>query len=249
MRGKEMIVKNDSKEGYSQIDVVHAMDCLEGLRQMPSDFVDCCITSPPYFGLRDYGVDGQIGLEESPTDYIKRLADVFAEVYRVMKPEGTLWLVIGDSYAGSMKGAAKNPENAKKYKQGTNKGTLFANTSYKYRYNKNLPCKNKDLIGIPWMVAFELRNRGWYLRQDIIWHKKNCMPESVTDRCTKSHEYIFLMSKSPKYYFNAKDIAEPCNTPPIAVLWVLQGMAATNTQKTKTCSIKPRAERCMLIQK
>ncbi len=190
------------------------MDCLEGLRQMPSDFVDCCVTSPPYFGLRDYGVDGQIGLEESPSEYINRLAGVFTEVFRVLKPTGTLWLVIGDSYAGSMKGAAINPEDAKRYKQGTNKGTLFKNTSYKYRYDKIENCKNKDLIGIPWMLAFALREKGWYLRQDIIWEKLNPMPESVKDRCTKSHEYIFLMSKSPRYYFDNKAISEPSVYPP-----------------------------------
>lgn len=199
---------------FSKIDIVHNMDCLEGLRKMPSDFVDCCITSPPYFGLRDYGCEGQIGLEESPTDYINRLTKVFMEVYRVMKPNGTLWVVIGDSYAGSLKGAAKDPENALKYKQGTNKGTLFKNTSYKYRYNKNEQCKNKDLIGIPWMLAFSLRNNGWYLRQDIIWHKRNSMPESVKDRCTKSHEYIFLLSKSQRYYFDSSAISEPCICPP-----------------------------------
>lgn len=194
---------------FNQIDVTHCMDSLEGLKQMPSDFVDCCVTSPPYYGLRDYGCNGQIGLEESPTDYINRLTEVFMEVYRVLKPDGTLWLVIGDSYAGSMKGAAIDPENAKKYKQETNKGTLFKNTSYKYRYNKNEQCKNKDLIGIPWMMAFALREKGWYLRQDIIWEKLNPMPESVKDRCTKSHEYIFLMSKSPRYYFDNKAISEP----------------------------------------
>lgn len=199
---------------FNQIDVTHCMDCLEGLRQMPSDFVDCCVTSPPYFGLRDYGVDGQIGLEESPSEYINRLAEVFMEVFRVLKPTGTLWLVIGDSYAGSMKGAAINPEDAKRYKQGTNKGTLFKNTSYKYRYDKIENCKNKDLIGIPWMLAFALREKGWYLRQDIIWEKLNPMPESVKDRCTKSHEYIFLMSKSPRYNFDNKAISEPSVYPP-----------------------------------
>lgn len=181
------------------------MDSLEGLKQMPSDFVDCCVTSPPYYGLRDYGVDGQIGLEKSPMDYINRLTEVFMEVFRVLKPEGTLWLVIGDSYAGGNKGAARYPDNAKKWKQGTNKGTVGNCTAYKYVTD----CKDKDLIGIPWMMAFALRERGWYLRQDIIWHKRNPMPESVTDRCTKSHEYIFLMSKNARYYFNKDAISEP----------------------------------------
>jgi len=224
---------------FSKIDIVHNMDCLEGLRKMPSDFVDCCITSPPYFGLRDYGCEGQIGLEESPTDYINRLTKVFMEVYRVMKPDGTLWVVIGDSYAGSLKGAAKDPENALKYKQGTNKGTLFKNTSYKYRYNKNEQCKNKDLIGIPWMLAFSLRNNGWYLRQDIIWHKRNSMPESVKDRCTKSHEYIFLLSKSQRYYFDSSAISEPCICPPrrktLQTTRIHIDTEETNTHRTAKC--------------
>ena len=195
----------------SQIDTTHNMDCLDGLRMMPSDFVDCCITSPPYYGLRDYGIDGQIGLEQSPTDYINRLVEVFTEVFRVLNPEGTLWIVIGDSYAGGNKGAARYPDNAKKWKQGTNKGTVGNRTAYKYVTD----CKDKDLIGIPWMLAFALREKGWYLRQDIIWSKKNPMPESVTDRCTKSHEYIFLMSKSRSYYFDKEAISEPAATKPI----------------------------------
>ena len=117
---------------FNQIDITHCMDSLEGLKQMPSDFVDCCVTSPPYYGLRDYGVDGQIGLEKSPMDYINRLTEVFMEVFRVLKPDGTLWLVIGDSYAGGNKGAARYPDNAKKWKQGTNKGTVGNRTAYKY---------------------------------------------------------------------------------------------------------------------
>lgn len=198
---------------FNQIDITHCTDSLEGLKQMPSDFVDCCVTSPPYYGLRDYGVDGQIGLEKSPMDYINRLTEVFMEVFRVLKPEGTLWLVIGDSYAGGNKGAARYPDNAKKWKQGTNKGTVGNRTAYKYVTD----CKDKDLIGIPWMMAFALRERGWYLRQDIIWHKRNPMPESVTDRCTKAHEYIFLMSKSSTYYFDSEAISEPTTTKPIVV--------------------------------
>lgn len=202
-------------------------DCLEILKILPDESVDCCITSPPYYALRDYGtgewvggdpncphkrmskyspdtitghnqeelvgnvgdaiykkvcplcgavrVDKQIGLEETPEEYIRKLTDVFHEVKRVLKKDGTLWLNIGDSYSG------------------------INNDVY----------KNKDLIGIPWMLAFSLRADGWYLRQDIIWHKPNPMPESVKDRCTKSHEYIFLLSKSPQYYFDAEAISEP----------------------------------------
>lgn len=188
-----------------QLNTVYNMDCLQGLRQMPDNFVDCCVTSPPYYGLRDYGVDGQIGLEKSPDEYVEKMVEVFREVFRVLKPTGTLWLNIGDCYAGSNKGAVAYPENAKKYKQGTNRGTVGNRTSYKYVTT----CKEKDLIGIPWMLAFALRDKvGYYLRQDIIWHKPNPMPESVLDRCTKCHEYIFLMSKSSRYYFNHDEMQE-----------------------------------------
>lgn len=227
-------------------------DCLEALKNLPSDSVDCCITSPPYYGLRDYGTgkwiggdpncphrrlskfsektitghhqielvgnvgdaiyktvcplcgavreDKQIGLEETPEEYINRLVAVFHEVKRVLKEDGTLWLNIGDSYAGS--GGSGNQfgqlekDGFNAYKQG------------KKVVNENV--KQKDLIGIPWMLAFALRADGWYLRQDIIWAKPNPMPESVKDRCTKSHEYLFLLSKSQKYYFDSEAIAEEC---------------------------------------
>lgn len=187
---------------------IYAIDCNLGLQKLPDNSVDCCVTSPPYFNLRDYGVNGQIGLEDTPEEYIFRMVEVFHEVRRVLKPEGTLWLNIGDSYAGSMKGAANYPENAMNYKQGTNRGTLGVATIVK----KYSGYKRKDLIGIPWMLAFALRADGWYLRQDIIWHKPSVMPESVLDRCTKAHEYIFLLSKSPRYYFDGSSISEPCVT-------------------------------------
>lgn len=143
-------------------------------------------------------------MKKTPEEYIEKLVNVFHEVYRVLKNDGTLWVNIGDSYAGSMKGAARSPDNAMNYKQGTNRGTLGKATLVK----QCTGCKNKDLIGIPWMLAFALRADGWYLRQDIIWSKPNPMPESVTDRCTKSHEYIFLLSKSKKYYFDSKSIQQ-----------------------------------------
>lgn len=184
--------------------IIYNLDTLEGLKRLPDSYVDCCVTSPPYFNLRDYGCNGQIGLEDTPEEYINRLADVFREVKRVLKDEGTLWLNVGDSYAGSMKGAAQFPDNAMNYKQGTNRGTLSKATLVKQRTG----CKPKDLIGIPWMLAFALRSDGWYLRQDIIWSKPNPMPESVTDRCTRSHEYIFLLSKSRKYYYDSDAICE-----------------------------------------
>ena len=152
-------------------------NAIEVLKELPDCYVDCCITSPPYLGLRDYGVNGQIGLENSIEDYINRLTDIFREVRRVLKNDGTLWLNVGDSYVSN-------------------------NSEYSN-------CKRKDLIGIPWLLAFALRNDGWYLRQDIIWEKPNAMPESVKDRCTKSHEYIFLFSKQSKYYFDYEAIKEP----------------------------------------
>ena len=173
-------------------------DCLEVLKTLPDAFVDCCVTSPPYYGLRDYGIDGQIGLEETPEAYINRLVDVFHEVKRVLRDDGTLWVNIGDSYCGTGdKGEYKDP----KYRDGRNGQAVSI--------AKNVAgCKHKDLIGIPWMLAFALRKDGWYLRQDIIWHKPNPMPESVRDRCTKSHEYIFLLSKKAHYYFDHEAIQE-----------------------------------------
>ena len=171
---------------------------LEVLKSLPDNSIDCCVTSPPYYALRDYGCDGQIGLEETPEKYIESLCDVFSEVRRVLTPQGTLWLNIGDSYNGNKVG---NTEVVK------NKKVSESNDFHKKLWSGAKP---KDLIGIPWMLAFALRSQGWYLRQDIIWHKPNPMPESVTDRCTKSHEYIFLMSKSQKYYFDYEAIQEPC---------------------------------------
>lgn len=190
-------------------------EALSALQSLESNSVNCCITSPPYYGLRDYGANGQIGLEETPSEYIEKLVTVFREVRRVLKNDGTLWLNMGDSYAGSGKGAALYPDNAKKYKQGTSKGMLGAVATAKI---KSPEYKRKDLMGIPWRLAFALQADGWYLRQDIIWHKPNCMPESVKDRCTKSHEYIFLLSKSDRYYFDYESIKEPAvgfnNVPP-----------------------------------
>ncbi len=180
-------------------------DAISGMKRLADKSIDTCITSPPYFRLRDYGVNGQIGLEDTPEAYIERLVEIFREVRRVLRDDGTLWIVIGDCYAGSGKGAATYPENALKYKQGTNKGMLGQTVLV----SKKDGIKPKDLIGIPWMLAFALRADGWYLRQDIIWHKPNVMPESVKDRCTKCHEYIFMLSKSRKYYYDYQSIREP----------------------------------------
>lgn len=191
-----------------EIDNIYNMDCLDGLRKMADASIDAVVTSPQYYALRDYGVDGQIGLESSPLEYIERLKDVFREVLRVMKPTATCWVVMGDSYAGSNKGAAGYPENAKLYKQGSNRGSMSPGVRIKFQTD----AKVRDLIGIPWMLAFALRGIGFYLRQDIIWHKPNPMPESVTSRCTKAHEYIFMFTKKPNYYFDREALREPSNT-------------------------------------
>lgn len=166
--------------------------------------VQTCVTSPPYFGLRDYGHEGQIGLEQTPEEYIAAMVEVFRCVRDVLADDGTLWLNIGDSYAGSGKGRNADGTHQEGGKQGTNKGTIVGSLIKTEAPN----CKPKDLIGIPWMLAFALRADGWYLRQDIIWHKPNPMPESVRDRCTKAHEYIFLMSKSEKYFFDSEAMKE-----------------------------------------
>lgn len=188
------------------IDTIYASDSLRYLRRLPADCIDCCVTSPPYYGLRDYGVDGQIGLEETPDAYIARIVEVFGEVRRVLKPKGTLWVNIGDSYAGSGKGAWANKAAPKEV-------YVPDPDSAHVRMPKTWEgIKAKDLIGIPWMLAFALRADGWFLRQDIIWAKPNPMPESVMDRCTKSHEYIFLLSKSPRYYFDYQNVQEKTRT-------------------------------------
>jgi len=173
---------------------IHNGDCLEVLRTMPAESVQCCVTSPPYWGLRDYGHDGQIGLESTPEAYVERMVEVFREVRRVLREDGTLWLNLGDSYAAnksertrSQSGACERP---------------CAKASWD-------GLKPKNLVGIPWRVAFALQADGWWLRQDIIWHKPNPMPESVTDRCTKAHEYVFLLSKAERYWYDADAIDEP----------------------------------------
>lgn len=187
---------------------IYLGNCIDVLKTFPDKSINCCITSPPYYGLRDYGVEGQIGNEETPEEYIENLVSVFNEVNRVLTDDGVLWLNLGDSWAGSNQGAGtKNPTA----KQASNHGTNYMTTeNHKSKLSKLNGYKPKDLIGIPWMAAFALREAGWYLRQDIIWAKGNPMPESVRDRCTKSHEYIFLLTKSRKYYFDNVSIKEPC---------------------------------------
>jgi DNA modification methylase len=175
-------------------------DCREALQSLPSESVNCVVTSPPYFGLRDYGVDGQIGLEATPVAFVAELVSVFREVRRVLRDDGTLWLNLGDSYANDGKwGGSTGGKHVTALHGDTGAG----------RGKRNTGLKPKDLMGIPWRVAFALQDDGWYLRQDIIWAKPNPMPESVQDRCTKAHEYVFLLSKSPRYYYDQDAIAEP----------------------------------------
>src|SRR5690606_10187233 len=183
--------------------IIH-VDVIETLRSLPDGVVHTCVTSPPYWGLRDYGVAGQIGLEPTPEKYVEKMVEVFREVRRVLRDDGTLWLNLGDSYAGHTKAGDKrfgNPEFNKNRPSRAQTKTP----------GKSVPpgLKPKDLVGIPWRVAFALQADGWYLRRDIIWHKPNAMPESVKDRPTAAHEYIFLMSKSPRYYYDADAIREP----------------------------------------
>ncbi len=178
---------------------VRVGDCRELLRVMPNQSVHCCVTSPPYFGLRDYGHAGQIGMEPTPEEYIAAMVEVFRCVRDVLTDDGTLWLNIGDSYAGAGYSNHKNTGGAQRDDGG------------KQRHLLGTGCKPKDLIGIPWMLAFALRADGWYLRQDIIWHKPNPMPESVRDRCTKAHEYVFLLSKSERYFFDSEAMKEPAD--------------------------------------
>jgi DNA modification methylase len=170
------------------------------LQEIADKSVQCCITSPPYWGLRNYGNDLQIGLEASPDEYVEQLVAVFKEVWRVLKDDGTLWLNLGDNYASNKVGNTNGTYGKVKQKQGINDDTR----------RRTIPegLKRKDLIGIPWKVAFALQADGWYLRQDIIWSKPNAMPEPIADRCVKAHEYLFLLSKSPSYLMNAKNIRE-----------------------------------------
>lgn len=193
-------------------------DCRERLREMADNSAHCCVTSPPYFGLRDYGVEGQLGLEPTPDEFVAAMVEVFREVRRVLRNDGTLWLNLGDSYAGSWGAQGQRITDSddpswhasqirNHPKRERNTGTI-----------KQAGLKAKDLIGIPWRVALALQADGWYLRQDIIWHKPNPMPESVRDRCTKAHEYLFLLSKGPRYHFNADAIAEPLGEASLARL-------------------------------
>lgn len=183
------------------IDILQG-DCIETLQKLDDKSINTCITSPPYWGLRDYGESDQLGLEDTPEEFVENLVKVFREVKRVLRDDGTVWLNLGDSYSSGGRTTTTNQ-------------TLRGDKNYGVtRPKPSKGIKPKDLIGIPWRVALALQQDGWYLRQDIIWHKPNPMPESVKDRCTKAHEYIFLLSKNPKYYFDNESIKEDCVTKP-----------------------------------
>ena len=191
-------------------------DCRDVLKTLPDESVHCVVTSPPYWGLRDYGHAGQLGLESTPGEYVEKMVAVFADVRRVLRNDGTLWLNLGDSYAGSWGNSGSRPElDGKTQNQRPKDADYLPRGGWDNRRDRpassyKLPgIKAKDLVGIPWRVAFALQAAGWWLRQDIIWSKPNPMPESVRDRCTKAHEYLFLLAKSERYYFDAEAIQEP----------------------------------------
>lgn len=200
--------------------LIWPVDCREAMRQfIAPQSVNTVVTSPPYFGLRDYGCDGQIGLEPTPDEFVAALVEVFREVRRVLRDDGTVWLNLGDSYAANKRGRSSTSAGFNARYHGSaaredDKQTL----AHQISHTVNTGLHGKQMLGIPWRVAFALQADGWYLRQDIIWHKPNPMPESVTDRCTKAHEYVFLLSKSPKYYFDHESIKEPLAASSVARL-------------------------------
>jgi len=253
-------------------------DCVESLRTLPDASVHCCVTSPPYWGLRDYGHDGQIGLESTPEAYVARMVEVFREVRRVLRDDGTLWLNLGDSYAGSW------GNQGRKETRGTQRpingpmmqrlkaqpvreieccldedctcpavdenGGIYPDKKTRTGswVNDHPTLKPKDLVGIPWRVAFALQADGWWLRQDIIWHKPNPMPESVRDRCTKAHEYVFLLTKSERYFYDAEAVSEfaKCQDAkgiPYATRRVLDGKATSIGRQERTYDAKPTRNR------
>ena len=191
-KSKEAFIKENTNK-------IICGDALETLKNFPNESINCCITSPPYYGLRDYHKKEQIGREKTVEEYLERLVAVFREVRRILKKDGTCFVVIGDSYAGT---SSKKEQRDPKYPKGRN-GQNSSITQ------KMLGYKSKDLMGIPWRLALALREDGWYLRSDIIWHKENAMPEACRDRPTRSYEHVFLLSKSPKYYYDYEQMSEP----------------------------------------
>ena len=193
--------------GSSMATEIKTGDCTSVLKTLEANTFNTCVTSPPYWGLRDYGEDAQLGLEQTPEEYVENMVKVFSEVKRVLRDDGTLWLNLGDSYYNYRQGKGQYVP-----KQTVSKTRQDLPMEVGRRANKLEGLKEKDLVGIPWRVAFALQADGWYLRQDIIWNKPNPMPESVRDRCTKAHEYIFLLSKNKKYYYDNEAIKEPTVT-------------------------------------
>lgn len=182
-------------------------DAIARLRELPDESAHCCVTSPPYWGLRDYGAEGQIGLEETPAEYVARLVDVFREVRRVLHKMGTAWVNLGDTYTGGRNGGVGGSSITSNRNHNAAKAAWDAQGGATHRIAPGL--KPKELVGIPWRVAFALQDDGWWLRSDTVWHKPNPMPESVRDRPTRAHEYVFLLSKSRRYYYDADAIREP----------------------------------------
>lgn len=203
---KIILIKICNQDMSIELDTIYNEDCKQTIERFDDNSIDCIVTSPPYYRLRDYGVDGQIGLEDTPDQYVAKLVDVFEGARRKLKKTGTLWLNLGDSYASS--GKTRTDEQCI-IKSNLN-GGMASQIACKKQINKITgDLKPKDLIGIPWMIAFALRAAGWYLRQDIIWNKPNPMPESVKDRCARAHEYIFMLTKSAKYYYDYEAIKTP----------------------------------------
>ncbi len=198
-----MLLSQRAQRARRRVEMVRIItgDCLEVMKLLPDASVHCCVTSPPYWGLRDYGVEGQIGLEKTSEQYVEKLVAILREVWRLLRDDGTLWLNLGDSYCSHA--GQRTSEHSRGPKQCTNRGSCDTGS------RKVAGLKPKDMVGIPWTVAFALRADGWYLRSDVIWAKPNVMPESVTDRPTKAHEYIFLLSKSERYYYDAQAVLEP----------------------------------------
>lgn len=201
-------------------------DCLTILKTMDAESVHCCVTSPPYWGLRDYGMRGQLGLEDTPDGYVRQMVTVFDEVKRVLKQEGTLWLVLGDCYSSGNSGLLRRDNKGGVWT--SEKGEYMQPSSKANPSRRPHGMKSKDLLGIPWRVAFALQAAGWYLRSDIIWHKPNPMPESVTDRPTKAHEYVFLLAKSKEYFYDGDAVREPASE---SSGWAKQRALGCNTWK------------------
>lgn len=206
-------------------------DVITCLRSLPDACVQCVVTSPPYWGLRDYGVEGQIGLEPTPGEHVEKMVEVFREVRRVLRDDGVLWLNYGDCYAGSTTGADRPPEPGHTHED---RGRVKTGRENKHR-RPDAGLKPKDLVGMPWRIAFALQADGWYLRSDIIWSKPNPMPESVTDRPTKSHEYVFLLTKSSRYFYDADAVREPFESNDVTypAINTVQGVYRVNNGKNR----------------